>query len=409
MQNLFGSDFFSGNRDRLLAGLKKHDAPIVVTASGQLQASADNPFPFHQDPSFWYLTGIEQADYVLVIDKRETYVIAPTRSHVQDLFDGTADLNGLTRTSGINAVLDQTEGWKKLESRLQKSKRVYTLQPYSSYNPLYGMYANPARARLVSKLRRLVSGLEVVDVRPDLAKLRVIKQAPEIAAIRRAVTTTADTLNDVQSRQYANEYEVEADITQGFRGRGMSGHAYSPIVAGGANACVLHYLDNNDALNTGELILADVGAEYSHYAADLTRTWTQGRPTSRQLDVFNAVDEAVQFGIGQLKPGPSFYECEQKVREFVGAKLKQLGLIERTDKESVYKFYPHAPHYLGLDVHDVGDTRQPLKPGMVLTIEPGIYIPDENIGIRLEEDILITENGHEVLSKACPRALTSVQ
>jgi Xaa-Pro aminopeptidase len=213
----------------------------------------------------------------------------------------------------------------------------------------------------------------------------------------------------VQEKSYSFEYEIEADISHKFRSVGLI-EAWSPVIASGRNACTFHYSAGSALIDNRELILADVGAECEHYASDLTRTWSPSKPSSRQMAVFKAVDEAVEFGIEQLKPGPSFYECEQRVREFIGQKLVELKLITRADdKDGIYRHYPHSPHYLGLDVHDVGSTKQPLEPGMVMTIEPGIYIPDEGIGIRLEEDILITEAGCKILSKACPRALTSVQ
>ncbi len=409
MQENFSPKFFAGNRARLREAIDV-DLPVVITANGQLQASSDNPFPFQQDPGFWYLCGVEQPDYVLVMSKNETYIIAPSRSEVQDMFDGIADHDKISASSGVDAVLDPKEGWSKLRSELEISKRVCTLQPNPAYIEIYGMYTNPARARLTRKLRRMAPKAELIDIRPELSGLRVVKQTPEIAAIRKAVDIHCATLNDVRQNSYAFEYELEADISRGFRSRGAHGHSFSPIVAGGVNACTFHYLENNAPLLPGNLALLDTGVKYGQYASDLTRTWSMAQPTVRQQAVFDAVNDALEYGISLLKPGKeSFYACEQKVRGFVGEKLKELGLIDKVDKEGIFKYYPHAPHYLGLDVHDVGDTRLPIQPNMVMTLEPGIYIPDEGIGIRIEEDILITENGCEVLSKACPRTLTPVQ
>ena len=410
MQSFFSPEFFTGNRARLRASVDG-DAPIVITANGELQAKGDNPFPFRQDAGFWYLTGVEHPDYTLVIGVDETYIIAPGRSDVMELFGGVTTPDDIKKQSGVGTVLNASEGWARLKNNLQKSRKVYTLAANQAYIAVYGLYTNPARARITRQMKRAVPGLQVADIRKQLAELRVVKQAPEIAAIRRAVDITCATLNEVRRSSYSYEYELEADITRGFRRQGATGHAYSPIVAGGLNACTLHYIENNARLEPAEPVLADVGAEVSNYAADITRTWSFGKPSARQTAVFNAVDEAVRFGIEQLKPGDiSFYECEQRVRAFVGTKLKELGLLERADdKEEIGRYYPHAPHYLGLDVHDVGDTGQPLRAGMVLTVEPGIYLPDERIGVRLEEDILITETGCEILSESCPRELTPVQ
>ncbi len=408
MTSDFTADFFAGNRKRL-QHLLATDMPIVLAAHGELQAGGDNTFPFHQDSNFLYLTGINHANYTLVIEATGTYLIAPEHSDIKDLFDGGVDLAEVTRQSGINTILDAKTGWQRLQASLQAAKQVATPFASPAYIAQIGMYTNPARARLVRRLKRLVSGLQLTDIRPQLASLRVVKQPMEIAAITKAIDITCATLNDVRQHPYAYEYQLEADITQGFRSRGARGHAYGPIVAGGKNACTLHYDSNADQLQTDDLVLADVGAEYNRYAADLTRTWACGKPSSRQQAVFDAVNEAVVYGLEQLKPGPSFYECEQRVRDFVGKKLKDLGLTKVVNHEVTHRYYPHAPHYLGLDVHDVGDYRQPLAAGMVLTIEPGIYIPEEGIGVRLEEDILITQTGNQVLSAACPRELTRVQ
>lgn len=408
MQSHFQSNFFADNR-RALCEQVGADATIVITANGQLQASGDNPFPFQQDTSFWYLTGIEQPDYTLVINKHEAYLIAPARSEVQDMFDGTVDHEMLAAHSGIAAILSQREGWTRLASDLKTAKQVHTLTANPAYIAVYGMYTNPARSRLIRRLKRTVLDLGLVDIRPQLADLRVVKQASEIESIRKAVAINCDTINEVASNLYRYEYELEADITRGFRARGGRGHAFSPIVAGGLRACTFHYEENAARLQLDELVLIDTGVKYGQYASDITRTWSLAKPSERQRAIYSAVSDALDFGIAQLKPGPSFYDCEQQIRAFVGQKLKDLGLLKRVDQAGTARYYPHAPHYLGLDVHDVGNTRRPLEPGMVLTLEPGIYIPEEQIGVRLEEDILITENGCEVLSKSCPRKLTPVQ
>jgi Xaa-Pro aminopeptidase len=162
---------------------------------------------------------------------------------------------------------------------------------------------------------------------------------------------------------------------------------------------------NNAPLENNQLVLMDVGAEVDHYAADLTRTFIKGNASKRQRAVFDAVNEAVEFELSLLKPGVSFSDCEKELCQFIGEKLRELGLIKSISDEAIRKYYPHAPHYLGLDVHDVGDYKASLEPGMVLTVEPGIYIPEEGIGVRLEEDVLITPDGCEVLSKKLPRVL----
>ncbi len=177
-------------------------------------------------------------------------------------------------------------------------------------------------------------------------------------------------------------------------------------MANGQRAVTLHNVENNGSLDGAETTVLDVGAEVCHYAADITRTVMAKKPSQRQQAVYDAVLDVQEFALGMLKPGTVLKEYEQKVEHYMGEKLTALGLIDDTSHEAVRKYYPHATsHFLGLDVHDVGDYTLPLEPGMVLTCEPGIYIPEEGIGVRIEDDILITENGHKVLSAGLPSRL----
>jgi Xaa-Pro aminopeptidase len=232
-----------------------------------------------------------------------------------------------------------------------------------------------------------------------------------LQAIQQAIDVTIDTLREITRpsalAKYAHEYEIEADLTRGFRKRGASGHSFEPIVAGGERACILHNVANNGELSSDELLLLDVGAEVNHYAADITRTISIVAPSRRQQAVYDAVLEVQEFAFSLLKPGAFMKENEQKIEHFMGEKLRELGLIKTIEHDEVRKFYPHATsHFLGLNVHDVGDYTKPLEPGMVLTVEPGVYIPEENIGIRIEDDVLITAEGYEVLTARLPRQLS---
>jgi len=408
MTEFFSSDFFVGNRARLRQG-HQSKAPIVITAHVSLQKAADEAYTFHQDRSFWYLTGIDQPSATLVMDADDEYIILPERGAVQDLFDGEFTDKTLQKLSGIATILSAQEGWKKLCATIKQTKRVATLAAGPAYIEVIGLYTNPARALLARKLKKIAPDVELTDIRPQLMQMRMIKQAPEIAAIQKAVDITVASIEDATTKvrmdAYEHEYELEAQFACGIRGRGAAGHSFSPIVAAGKNACTIHYMENNAPIGNNQLIVMDVGAEVAHYAADITRTVAKGEPTKRQIEVVNAVKEATEFGISLLKPGVTFADCEKQVRVFVGKKLRELGLTSDSSEASIRKYYPHAPHYLGLDVHDVGDYQVPLEPGMVLTIEPGIYIPEEGIGVRIEDDVLITTDGHKILSDRLPRAL----
>lgn len=408
MHESFTAGFFAGNRQNVRKNLPA-DASVVLTANGLLQRNADNTFPFRQDSSFWYLTGLSEPDILLVMDKDEDYLIVPGRSAIRERFDGSVDHTELLRISGVAAVYDEVSGWQRLRAAARSSKRVATLLASPPYISGFGMHTNPARKRLIRRLKGVQSGLEMIDIRPRLAELRMIKQKPELAAIQQAIDVTLDTMADVlrpeQWQKYTYEYEVEGDLIGGYRRAGAESLAFTPIVAGGIRACTFHNVANQSRLTPHELVVIDTGAEVGQYAADITRTVAFGTPTDRQRAVFDAVLEAQQYGIGLLKPGLTFREWDEKVRSFVGQKLIGLKLIETADAESIARYYPHYSHFLGLDVHDVGDYSKAFAAGMVLTCEPGIYIPEESVGVRIEDDILITESGHKVLSSALPSVL----
>lgn len=409
---MFTSDFFAGNRERLRQ-LFTGTAPIVLTANGSLQRASDEAYPFQQDANFWYLTGINEPGYILVIDKDKEYLIAPERSHVQETFDGAISTEDVAQRSGIATIVSYKEGWHRLENRLRKVQHVATLAAPASYIDVWGMHTNPARAVLVKQLRAINADVELLDLRTHLARMRMIKQPQELAALQQAIDITIDTLKEVTRpshlAKYAYEYEIEADITRGFRRRGatgLAGHAFTPIVAGGKRACTMHHVANDGALASDELIVLDVGADFSQYSADITRTVISGTPTRRQRTVHEAVLAVQEHAFSLLKPGVMLREYEEAVVAFMGEKLRELGLIKSITEESVREFFPHATsHFLGLNTHDAGDYDRPLEAGVVMTVEPGIYIQDEGIGVRIEDDILITEDGIRILTDRLPRHL----
>jgi len=406
----FGSEFFAGNRERLRQ-LFTGTAPIVITAHGLLQQATSEPYRFTQDGSFWYLTGIDEPDIVLVMDKGREYVIVPGREATREAFDGALEFDSLSRRSGITTVLGEKEGWKQLETRIKKVQHVATLAANPPYIETLGMYANPARAVLIKRLKKMNSEVELLDLRQHLSRQRMVKQPLELEALQAAIEVTISTLKDVvrhtRLSKYAFEYEIEADISQGFRRRGSEGHGFWPIIAGGPRACVLHNMNNNAALASDELLTVDVGASVSHYSADITRTIAlTDRPSRRQQAVHEAVKAAQDYAYSLLKPGLVIREYEKDMEQFMGEKLRELGLIKSIEHEQVRRYFPHATsHFLGIDVHDSGDYEHPVEAGVVLTVEPGIYIPEEGLGVRIEDDILITEDGCEVLSAKLSREL----
>jgi Xaa-Pro aminopeptidase len=403
---LFEAGFFQQNRDNLRQ-LFTGTAPIVIAGHGLVQRSADTTYPFQQDSNFWYLTGLSEPDLVLVMDKGKDYIILPDQGDTKQLFDGGLNEEYIQKISGIATVLDNKTGWKTLGSRIKKAKYTATLAAPPSYILSHGFYTNPSRRALIAKIKSLNPTIELLDLRDHLVKLRSIKQPQEIAAIQHAIDITGTALKKVSSKakSLTHEYEVESLITQSFR-HANAVHGYQPIVASGINGCTLHYIQNDQPLNKKALLLLDVGAEVSHYSADVTRTIALKSPTKRQKAVYQTVLDIQDYAFAQIKPGVDLRTYEEKIEKYVGEKLREIGLGKSINHESIRRYYPHATsHFLGLDVHDVGQYDKPLSSGMVLTVEPGIYIPEEEIGIRLEDDVLVTERGIEILSRRIPKRL----
>lgn len=405
MTTYFDATFFSGNRKKLRA-LCKEDIPIVIAANGQMQKSADTAFPFCQESNFWYLTGVQEPSVLLVIDTNETYLIMPEMSEYQAYFDGQASGQELTDVSGIDTVLSHKNGWAKLLDRVAKTGAVYSLTPPPVFIDTYGIYTNPTRKALVDRLLDADQNNDVIDIRQELASLRMTKQPAELRAIQKAIDVTIHGLEEIRQGVWQSEQEIVRALTISFLQQGHYSHGYGPIVSAGKNACLLHYEAASSAIKKDDLVLLDVGAEVAGYMADITRVYATGAVTKRQREVYEAVVAVHDYALSLQKPGVSIRDNEKLVESFMGEQLIKLGLIKEHNRERIRHYYPHSTsHYLGVDTHDLGDYDQPLAENMVLTVEPGIYIPEEGIGIRIEDDVLITKDGHQVLSSQLPRDL----
>lgn len=366
-----------------------------------MQRGNDASFMFEQEANFWYLTGIEAPDWWVVIDskKQKSWLVAPDVDQAHQVFDGSLSWVDAKRISGVDDVLSRADADDLLKTLAKKYDTVYTLgtDPHAKH---YDFVLNPAQKEMQKRLKNVFSNVH--DCRLDLAKQRAIKQPWEIAAMQQAIALTVNTFADVKKNlpNFSFEYEVEAEFTYNFGKNGGSGHAYNPIVASGKNACTLHYNNNKDHLNDGELLLIDIGARVDGYAADITRTYAIGTPTKRQVAVHSAVETAHKAIINVLRPGLSVAEYQAKVDTIMQDALISLDLLKDSKDHATYrKYFPHAiGHGLGIDVHDSLGRPAELRPGMVLTVEPGIYIPEESIGVRIEDDILITDTGHLNLS-----------
>lgn len=370
----------------------------MATAYTALQRGGDAAFGFEQEANFWYLTGIDHPDWWVIIDgtSGKTTLVQPVVSEVHELFDGSLSRDDALDRSGANDVIDRDTALSLLRTHARTRGLVYTPGNLPGSRESLGFYANPAQRELRTTLRRIFTTVQ--DCRPELAKLRAIKQPEEIALIRGAIDVTTGAFSKVreQLKDYGHEYEIEADFTRAFRFAGAAGHAYDPIVAAGFNACTLHYHANADPLPTHAGVLIDIGARLGGYAADVTRTYATD-PPKRLQEVHAAVQRAHASIIELLQPGLNLRDYLNAVEGVMSDALDGLDLLATSDDYS--RYFPHSiSHGLGIDVHDSLGAPETLLPGMILTVEPGIYIPEESIGVRIEDDILITESGHENLS-----------
>lgn len=398
--NPFKASFFARNREKLITELPESSV-VVLAAHRSMQQAADTSFSFWQEPNFYYLTGVTEPDWRLVIDtvKKQSWLVAPSLSIAKVAFDGMLSVNEAMETSGVDKVIGQKQYQQWLKKVAAKGQPVYTLLPQTRLSRWMRMALNPAQRLLVRQLRAY--GATPRDCRNQLARLRAIKQKPEIEAIQAAIDITNQSLQALLPRlkEFKNECEIEGFLTYEFRRRGAEGHAYAPIVAAGKNACTLHYIKNNAKLHKNDWLLMDVGARIHGYAADVTRTMPLGIITPLQRDIFAAVEYIHDEAIALLKPGTKPVEYVQRVDQLMLDALKNLGLTKRRSQVEMRKYFPHSiGHGLGIDVHDSLGHYETFQENMVLTVEPGIYAPEREFGVRLENDILITKSGAKNLS-----------
>ena len=408
--------FFARNRQRLIHSLKNNSLAIVHS-NDEMNRTADQYFPFRQNSDLFYLTGINQEKTTLLLapgieDESLREILIIRRSNPKlETWEGhklTREEAGLI--SGIKNVKYEDEIESLIAPVMMQTEHVYlNLPEYIKFIPEL-----PGRdLRKSEELMKKFPAHHYERLAPVMRDLRVVKSEEEIVLIREACEITRKAfLNTLQTvKPGMMEYEIEALITHDFIKEGARGHAYQPIIASGSNACILHYVDNNGNCSDGELLLMDFGAEYGNYAADCTRTFpVNGKFSARQKDLYKAVLDVFKFARSLMIPGSTINKVHQEVcRKFEKEHIR-LGLyteqaVEGQNRENplYQQYYMHGTsHFLGLDVHDVGSKDQEFRPGMILTCEPGIYLPSEQTGIRLENNILITRDGNVDLMKDIP-------
>ncbi|WP_422385818.1 Xaa-Pro aminopeptidase [Leminorella richardii] len=396
----------------------------IVFAAPERVRSADTEYPFRQDSDFWYLTGFNEPEAVLVLIKSdESHSHSVLFNRVRDLtaevwFGRRLGQDAALATLGVDRALPWDDVPNQLHLLLNGLDVIYHAQ---------GLYdfADRMVFNALEKLRRgtrqnLKAPTTVTDWRPWLHEMRLFKSLEEIVVMRKAgdITAKAHTRAMERCRPGLFEYHLEAEIHHEFTRHGARYPAYNTIVGSGENACILHYTENESLLKEGDLVLIDAGCEYQGYAGDITRTFpVSGRFTPAQRTIYDIVLASQYKALSLLKAGNSIRQANEEVIRVMVTGLVTAGVLEGDVDQLIVdkvhqRFYMHGlSHWLGLDVHDVGDYGSSnrgrlLEPGMVLTVEPGLYIaPDADvpaefrgIGVRIEDNVLITEHGSEILT-----------
>ncbi len=414
---------FIENRRRLVAQLKRKSL-AVFNSNDVVPTSADGVHPFVQQTDFFYLSGIDQEESTLVLfpdareeKHREVLFLRETNEQIS-LWEGKKySKEEAAAMSGVKTVFWNSEFESVLRGLVFQADRIYL----NSNEHLRAAAVVETRDTRFGKWCREAFPLHRYDrLAPILHHLRATKSAIEIDLIRQAVDITGRAFRRLLGfiRRGVWEYEIEAEVWHEFLRRRSRGPAFQTIVASGLDACTLHYVQNDKQCRDGDLVLIDFGAEYAHYAGDLTRTVpVNGRFAPRQRAVYDAVLRVQKAAIQMLRPGSTLSAYNDAVGRVVEDELIELGLLDPAavqsqpkDKPLYKKYFPHGvSHHLGLDVHDYGDRFRPFEAGMVFTCEPGIYIREEGIGVRIENDILITDQGPVDLTADIPREADEIE
>tara|TARA_B100001287_G_scaffold209362_1_gene178279 strand:- start:1255 stop:2529 length:1275 start_codon:yes stop_codon:yes gene_type:complete len=402
---MLGSSIYKKNRSKLVKNLPKN-ALCVFESNDQMPTNADGLMPFRQNNDLLYLTGIDQEETSLIIfpdsksdECKEILFIKKTSKDIAVWEGKKLSVKEAQDISGIRTVLWNDGYLNTLFDLIGQSGCVFLS---SNEHPRANVIVESRNQRLANVLKNKFSATKFDKSAPIMHNLRSVKEAEEINIIKHACSITKSGFDRILKfiKPGINEYNIQAELIHEFINRESKGFAYEPIIASGLSACILHYTNNNKVLNEGDVILMDFGAEFKNYASDLTRCVpVSGRFTKRQRDVYNSVLSVMRGAKKLLQPGVYLHEYEKIVGSLMEEELVNLGLISMQEiknqgKHPAYKkYFMHGTsHHLGLDVHDVSSAKAPLVEGMVLTCEPGIYIPEENLGIRLENDVLISKN-----------------
>ncbi|MBS6600521.1 MAG: aminopeptidase P family protein [Clostridium sp.] len=407
-------EFFKKNREKLMEKIEDNSV-IVLFAGNAPKKSGDENYPFTPNRNFYYFTGINEEGPILIISKikgiiserlfikeideeRERWVGKSIRSNEAEEISGVKYIDYLgSFYDYLNRVFSETE-----------EINLYLDMERDSFQDLQGISES-----FSEEVKKRYPFVRIKNIFPKIIPLRMVKSKEEIEEMKKAIEITIKGVESLMKNAKVGmkEYQLEAYYEFVCRSSGIKDYAFKTIAASGKNATILHYVDNNSEIKDGDLILFDLGAQHNYYNADITRTFpVNGVFSERQKEVYNAVLRVNERVIKTIKPGLEYKELNKMATEWIAEECIKLGLIK--NKEEVSKYYWHSiGHSLGLDTHDISnkDRNTIFKEGMVWTVEPGIYIEEESIGIRIEDDVLITSDGVQVLTKDMIKTVEDIE
>ena len=401
------NQLFIKNRAKFTAQMKSKSI-AVFNSNDVFTTGADTALPFHQHRDIFYLSGADQEESILVLfpnalnpKHREILFVRETNEHIAIWEGAKLTKEQATTTSGIETIYWLSDFDKIFFDLMTEAETVYfnTNEHYRQ-----AVVMETREDRFIKMVKDKFPAHNWAKSYPIMQSIRGVKEQEEIDLLQTACDITEKGFRRILGfvKPGVMEYEIEAEYMHEFLRNRSIGFAYTPIVGSGYNACVLHYIENNQVCNDGDMLLMDVGAEYANYSSDMTRTIpVNGRFTDRQRAIYNAVNRVKDEATKMLVPGTIWTDYHVEVGKIMTSELLGLGLIDKADVQNedpnwpaYKKYFMHGTsHHMGLDTHDYGALKTPMTAGMVFTVEPGIYIPKENMGIRLEDDVVIQENG----------------
>ncbi|MFL0248518.1 aminopeptidase P family protein [Candidatus Clostridium stratigraminis] len=395
-------EFFIQNRDNILKSIKDNSM-LILFAGTAPQKSADETYAFTPNRNFYYMTGISRENMILLITKINSKInqmlfIEKADPVLEKWIGKRMTVEEAREASGIENIQfleDFEDNFARLMLNFDMKKLYLDLEKvgFNSIPTVSHMFAKTVADKYPQ--------LKIKNIYQDICSLRLIKTEEEIGEMKKAIEITNEGIKSLMKNAKPGmmEYQIEANFDYILKCTGVTDYAFKTIAASGVNATVLHYSQNNTKTEDKDLILFDLGAQWNYYNADISRTFPlNGKFTDRQKEIYNVVLKAMDDTMAVIKPGVPFAKLNETAKKSLAGGLKKLGIIKEDSELSKYYFHS-VSHYLGLDTHDVGSREIELKAGMVLTVEPGLYIEEEKIGIRIEDDILVTENGYENLAE----------